>query len=109
MWEEVVGFSFEATRAPGDGESAAEDAPRPPYTITEVESGTEASSKLRLGDEIVAVDGCPVACLRIRSVRTLLLGPADSTMSMKVRRGGEQVTLSLQRQGDKQSPTRPAS
>eukprot|EP00281_Chroomonas_sp_CCMP1168_P022149 CAMPEP_0206234762 /NCGR_PEP_ID=MMETSP0047_2-20121206/12766_1 /ASSEMBLY_ACC=CAM_ASM_000192 /TAXON_ID=195065 /ORGANISM="Chroomonas mesostigmatica_cf, Strain CCMP1168" /LENGTH=128 /DNA_ID=CAMNT_0053658875 /DNA_START=219 /DNA_END=602 /DNA_ORIENTATION=- len=103
-----VGFTFEGTPKGGE-QVAAEDAPRPPYRVTEVCAGTEAEEKVAQGDEIVSIDGCPVECLRITSVRTLLSGPALSTLELRLRRRGGVVPVSLVRHSSTAAVTGPMS
>ena len=45
----------------------------------------------------MSIDDCPVECLRINSVRTLLNGPGGSTFKMSVRRGKALFSLELTR------------
>lgn len=66
--------------------------------IAAVDDDTPAAhGGLRPGDEVLAVDGAPVAGLDAAGVTDLIQGPEGSVLALSVRRPGAEVSVTIQR------------
>lgn len=66
--------------------------------IAAVDADTPAAhGGLRPGDEVLAVDGAPVAGLDLVGVTDLIEGPEGSVLALSVRRPGAEVSVTIQR------------
>ena len=67
--------------------------------ITAVQPGSKtAEMGLQANDEIVAIDGKPVTGLSEQQITALLRGPTGSMIHLRLRRGKQNVQLTLQRE-----------
>ena len=82
-----------------------------PHRITEVVEGGSGQGKLRVGDVLLKVDGKDTKRLDFKQVKSILLGPPASSVTLSVQRkcetGEKQVvTLRLVRPGGEMSQER---
>ena len=82
-----------------------------PHRITEVVEGGSGQGKLRVGDVLLKVDGKDTKRLDFKQVKSILLGPPASSVTLSVQRkcetGQKQVvTLQLVRPGGEMSQER---
>jgi len=65
--------------------------------VTLAPNSTAAEAGLREGDTLLAVDGIPVTAQRILRAAEALEGPPGSAVRLDLRRGGQRLSLTLQR------------
>ena len=56
-----------------------------------------AKAGVRIGDELVAVDGTPVVAMSPADMHRVLAGPVGSKVKLTVDRGGEKLELTVER------------